>query len=70
MKTAFNASSMSCAFYDKYLLIGLSTQEDLFSIGDLKKPVNDEKQFFTMFEEVLSIIKLIDHFKLDQKIGM
>lgn len=70
MKTAFEAYAISCAFYDKYLLVGLSTRKDLFSIGDLKKPVNDGKQFFTMFEEILSIIKLIDHFKLDQKIGL
>lgn len=70
MKTAFEAYAISCAFYDKYLLVGLSTSKDLFSIGDLNKPVNDDKQFFTMFEEILSIIKLIDHFKLDQKIGL
>lgn len=70
MKTAFSADRVSCAFYDKYLLVGLHTSKDLFSIGSLKEPVNDGKQFFTMFEEILSIIKLIDHFKLDQKIGL
>ena len=70
MKTAFSADRVSCAFYDKYLLVGLHTSKDLFSIFSLKEPVNDGKQFFTMFEEILSIIKLIDHFKLNQKIGL
>ena len=70
MKTAFSADRVSCAFYDKYLLVGLHTSKDLFSIGSLKEPVNDGKQFFTMFEEILSIITLIDHFKLNQKIGL
>lgn len=70
MKTAFSADRVSCAFYDKYLLVGLHTSKDLFSLCSLIKPVNDSKQFFTMFEEILSIIKLIDHFKLDQKIGL
>lgn len=70
MQVAFKADKVSCAFYDKYLLVGLDTKEDLFSIGDLNQPLNDDKQFFMMFEEILSIIKLIDHFKLDQKIGM
>ena len=70
MKTAFSAYRVSCAFYDKYLLVGLHTSKDLFSICSLKEPVNDGKQFFTMFEEILSIIKLIDHFKLNQKIGL
>ena len=70
MKTAFSADRVSCSFYDKYLLVGLHTSKDLFSICSLKEPVNDGKQFFTMFEEILSIIKLIDHFKLNQKIGL
>ena len=70
MKTAFSADRVSCAFYDKYLLVGLHTSKDLFSICSLKEPVKDGKQFFTMFEEILSIIKLIDHFKLNQKIGL
>ena len=69
LKTAFSAKTTSCAFWNKYLLVGLHTKKDLFSLGSLTKPVNDEKQFFQMFEEILSIIKLIDHFKLDQKIG-
>lgn len=70
MKTAFSADRVSCAFIEKYLLVGLHTSKDLFSICSLKEPVNDGKQFFTMFEEILSIIKLIDHFKLNQKIGL
>lgn len=70
MKVAFKANTVSCAFYEKSLLIALSTRKDLFSIGSLFKRIDDPKQFFTMFEEILSIIKLIDHFKLNQKIGL
>ena len=70
MKVAFTADKVSCAFYKKYLFIALHTSEDLFSICSLFKRVDDPKQFFTMFEEILSIIKLIDHFKLNQKIGL
>ena len=70
MKVAFSADKISCAFYDKYLLVGLHTSKDLFSLGSLFKPVDDSKQFFTMYEEIVSIIKLIEHFKLNQKIGL
>ena len=70
IKMTFHANKISCSFYENYLLLGLHTKKDLFSIGSLIKPVNDEKQFFQMFEEILSIIQLIDHFKLDQKIGL
>lgn len=70
MKVAFAADKVSCAFYEKYLFVALSTKKDLFSICSLFKRVDDPKQFFTMFGEILSIIKLIDHFKLNQKIGL
>ena len=70
MKVAFSADKVRCAFYKEYLLIGLFTSKDLFSICSLFEPIDDPKQFFTMYEEIVSIIKLIDHFKLDQKIGM
>lgn len=70
IKTVFNADSISCSFYKDKLIIALSTHKDLFSLCSLIKPVDDPKQFFTMYEEIVSIIKLIDHFKLDQKIGL
>ena len=70
IKVAFKVDYISCAFYEKHLLIALSTSKDLFSICSLFKKIDDPKQFFTMFEEILSIIKLIDHFKLNQKIGL
>lgn len=70
MKTAFKAVNVRCAFYNQYLLIGLEAKKDLFSICSLFKRIDDAKQFFTMFEEIISIIKLIDHLKLNQKIGL
>lgn len=70
MKMAFSADRVICSFFDKYLLVGLVTGKDLFSICDITKPMNDSKQYFQMFEEILSIIKLIDHFKLNQHIGL
>lgn len=70
VKTAFNANKISCAFYGDLLLIALHSKQDLFSLCSLIKPVDDPKQYYQMYEEIVSIIKLIDHFKLDQKIGL
>ena len=70
MKTAFKADKIRCAFYGQYLLVGLSTKKDLFSLCSLVKPIDDAQQYFQMYEEMVSIVKLIDHFKLDQKIGL
>lgn len=70
METAFKASNVSCAFYGDLLIVALSTNKDIFSICSLAKPIDDSKQYFQMYEEIASIIKLIDHFKLNQKIGL
>ncbi len=70
MKTAFKADKVQCAFYGELLLIALSTKKDLFSVCSLVKPIDDATQYFRMYEEIVSIIKLIDHFKLNQKIGL
>lgn len=70
MRTAFKADKVQCAFFGDLLLVALSTSKDLFSLCSLVKPLDDAQQYFQMYEEIVSIIKLIDHFKLDQKIGL
>ncbi len=70
MRTAFKADKIRCAFYGDLLLVALSTKKDLFSLCSLVKPMDDAQQYFQMYEEMVSIVKLIDHFKLDQKIGL
>ena len=70
MQVAFMADKISVSFYKNKFFIALYTNKDLFALGSLTKKVCDEKQFLIMFEEILSIIRLIDHFKLNQNIGM
>lgn len=70
LKVAFKADRIRCAFYKDYLLIGLFTTKDLFSICSIFRKIDDTKQFFSLYEEIVSIIKLIDHFKLNQRIGL
>lgn len=70
IKTTFKANNVSCAFFGDLLIIALSIDKDLFSICSLIRKIDDSKQYFQMYEEILSIVKLIDHFKLNQKIGL
>ena len=70
METAFNAGTASCVFYNDFLMIALPTKKDLFSICSLTKPIDTPDQYFQMYDEIESIVKLIDHFKLNQKIGL
>ena len=70
IEVAFKAKDLCCGFYYNNLFISLKTKCDLFSIAQLHRPIDDSKQYFQMYEEIISIIKLIDHFKLDQKTGL
>ncbi len=70
IETAFFAQKVSCAFYKEYLFIALQTPKDLFSLCSLDNPVDDFSRYNTLFEELLSAVKLIDHFKLDEKTGL
>ena len=70
VKMAFEATGITCAFYRNKLILTIPTCRDLFSLCSLVKPIDDTRQYFQMYEEIISIIKLIDHFKLDQKIGL
>lgn len=70
IKMSFKADSIRCAFYENKLIIGLETSKDMFEPCSIWKPLHDEKQYFEIFEEVLSIIKLIDHFKLNEKTNL
>ena len=67
---AFNSKVAFCVFHGDYVYIAPYCKKDLFSVGSLVKPVADEKQFNTMFEEFVSILELVDHFKLDKKLGL
>ena len=70
IKMSFKADSIRSAFYENKLIIALETSKDMFEPCSIWKPLHDEKQYFEIFEEILSIIKLIDHFKLNEKTGV
>lgn len=68
--TAFNSKAAYCSFYGKYVYIAPYCNDDLFSICSLVRDVADEQQFMKLIEELTSILALIDHFKLDKKLGL
>ncbi len=70
IKSRFNAEQIYMAFYNEKLFLSLCTYENLFEFKDLRKSICDYGQLLKMGEEIISILKLIDYFKLDQNIGM
>ena len=70
MNLNFSANSAFCAFCNEYVYIAPVTSVDLFSLFSLNKSVTNREQFDVMFRQIFSILELVDHFKLDRKIGL
>ena len=66
----FSSKVAFCAFHGKHVYIAPYCKKDLFSVGSLIKPVNDSEQFMRLFNELVSILALVDYFKLDKKLGL
>lgn len=67
---AFDSKASYCSFQGKYVYIAPFCKKDLFSVCSLRKNVADEVQFVKLFNEFTSILELVDHFKLDKKLGL
>lgn len=67
---AFDTKVSYCSFNGKYVYIAPYCKKDLFSICSLVKNVDDEAQFVKLFNEFTSVLALVDHFKLDKKLGL
>lgn len=70
IKTAFGTNNINCSFYDRYLMIAIKTNRDLFEIGSLFIPLKNPKYIRNFLKELDSIFELIDYFKLDEKTGL
>ena len=70
IQTAFQTTDVKCSFYGESLMFAISTNKNLFEIGNLFTPLNSPKQLEVFFNELISILALIDYFKLDEKTGL
>lgn len=70
LKTAFGAKNVKCSFNNNSLIFALSTPKNLFEIGDIFHSLENPKQMTVFFNELASILVLIDHFKLDERTGL
>lgn len=67
IQTAFGSKNVKCSFYKNNVMFAISTNKNLFEIGNLFTPLNSPKQFEQFFEELTSVLRLVDYFKLDEK---
>lgn len=70
LKTVFGTSKVKCSFYGENVMFAISTNRNLFEVGNLFTPLSSTKNLEVFFEELVSVLLLVDYFKLDQKIGL
>ena len=69
LQQVFGAKVVKCSFYDENkLMIAISTDKNLFEIGNLFKSVYDKDFMKQFYKELSSIYFLMDYFKLDEDI--
>lgn len=69
IKKAFNAKYIRVAFKDEKFVIAIHTGRDMFKMADIMKPTGKET-FVQMFEEIVSVLELVDDLKLNSKLGL
>lgn len=70
LETAFGAKNIKCSFFDDQTMFAIPCKKDLFELGSLFKPLNSNKSIENFYNELHSIQQMIDHFKLNEKIGL
>ncbi len=70
IEDAFFSEYTYCAFYGDSVYIAPHSGCDLFSLCSLTKPITNTDQFAVLLDEFVSILNLVDHFKLDNNLGL
>ena len=70
LQTVFGAKRAKCSFYGDSLMFAIPTKKNLFEIGNLFTPLDSPKLLEQFFEELISILDMIDYFKLNERTGL
>lgn len=70
LNTAFGAKNAKCSFFGNNIMFAISSNKNLFELGNIFVKSNNPKYFSTFFDEFASVLMLVDYFKLDEKTGL
>lgn len=70
LQTSFGARNAKCSFYGKNIMFAISTNKNIFEFGNVFTPLNRTEHMQTFFNELISILAMIDYFKLNEKSGL
>lgn len=69
LKFTFKAKYVRASFKDNKLYIAIHTGKDMFAMGNDFKD-SDSNTFQELYDEMISILKIVDELKLNQHIGL
>lgn len=70
LKTAFDAKKIKCSFYNDKIMFAITANKNLFEIGSLFTSLKSKNSLNNFYDELSSIYKMIEYFKIDEKIGL
>lgn len=70
IQTAFRTNNIKCAFSNDSIILAIATNKNIFEIGNLLTPLDNAKTLDIFFNELISLLILIDHFKLNEHTGL
>lgn len=70
LRTSFGTKKIKCAFFDDKILFAISTNKDLFELGDFHRSLINKKKIKDFYDEITAIYNMIDYFKLNEKTGL
>ena len=69
LKKSLKLKNLKCAFIDNQVVFALSKDKNMFEFVSLFKPLNQFENI-SFFDELFSILDLIEYFKLNEKTGL
>jgi len=69
LKSSFKAKYTRVSFKDNKIIIAVHTGKDMFKMADMFSETGKET-FIELFNEILSVLDLIEQLKLNQKLGL
>ena len=70
LTTAFGTKKAKCAFFEDKIMIAIFTTKNLFETGNLFTSLRNNKNLQTFLEELSSIYRMIEYFKLDENTNL
>lgn len=70
LKQIYSAKEIRVSFNDNSMLLALKCNNDMFVMGDVRKPITDAGEIQTTFEQFVSVLSIAEVLNLESKTGL